>query len=137
MIFGIGTDLATISRIDAVWQRHGERFVRRLLHPREVEQFRSSAAPARFLAKSWAVKEAFGKALGTGVRGYENPEVGISRGAMGRPGLVYSARMQARLEALGIVRGHVSISDEEGLVNAFVVLESAPLPVPVSSPSPP
>lgn len=123
-IFGIGTDLATIERIDKVWQRHGERFVQRLLHPLELAQFRESANQARFLTKSWAVKEAFGKALGTGVRGYENPEVGIERRELGRPNLVFSARMRDRLDAMGVSRGHVSISDEGGLVNAFVVLES-------------
>ena len=123
-IFGIGTDLATIQRIESVWQRHGDRFVQRLLHPRELEQFRQSSHPARFLAKSWAVKEAFGKALGTGVRGYENPEVGVERGKLGRPGLVYSQRMRERLDTMGVGHGHVSISDEGGLVNAFVVLES-------------
>lgn len=126
-IFGIGTDLMRISRIEAVWQRHHRRFPERLLHPRELEQFQRSGRQANFLAKSWAVKEAFGKALGTGVRGYANPEVGVARGALGRPELVYSERMRAHLSTLGIAHGHVSISDEDGMVSAFVILESTGL----------
>ena len=125
MIYGIGTDLIRVQRIEAVYQSHPDRFPRRLLHPEEFAQFQRSARPANFLAKSWAVKEAFGKALGTGVRGYNNPEVGVVRGELGRPQLVYSDAMRERLQARGITRGHVSMSDEDGRVIAFVLLETA------------
>lgn len=124
MIYGIGTDLIRIARIEAVYQAHRERFPRRLLHPDEFAQFQRSARPENFLAKSWAVKEAFGKALGTGVRGYNNPDVGVVRGELGRPQLVYSDAMRERMDARGITRGHVSMSDEDGRVIAFVVLET-------------
>lgn len=123
MIYGIGTDLIREARMEAVLKRHPRRFALRLLHPDELAQFEKSARPANFLAKSWAAKEAFGKALGTGVRGYANPEVGVARGELGRPRLVYSKAMSVRLDALGISGGHVSLSDEDGLVSAFVVLE--------------
>ena len=126
MIYGIGTDLIRVARIAGVRDRHPERFARKLLHPDEFAQYLQSTRPDNFLAKSWAVKEAFGKALGTGVRGYANPEVGIVRGELGRPSLVYSEEMSARLQALGIVAGHVSLSDEDDLVLAYVVLERAP-----------
>ncbi|MGQ0700099.1 MAG: holo-ACP synthase [Panacagrimonas sp.] len=123
MIYGIGTDLIRVSRIEAVLARHPQRFPERLLHPQELAQYLQSGRPANFMAKAWAAKEAFGKALGTGVRGYDNPEVGVARGELGRPHLVFSSAMAARLEALGICAGHVSLSDEDGLVIAFVVLE--------------
>ena len=124
MIYGIGTDLIRVERIAAVLDRHPQRFAERLLHPAEFEQYLRAKRAANFLAKSWAAKEAFGKALGTGVRGYANPDVGIVRGALGRPQLVYSQGMRAQLDALGVAAGHVSLSDEDGLVLAYVVLEA-------------
>ncbi len=128
MIYGIGTDLIRVERIAVVQSRHPQRFAERLLHPAEFEQYTQSKRATNFLAKSWATKEAFGKALGTGVRGYANPEVGVVRGELGRPHLVYSAAMQSRLDALGIVAGHVSLTDEDGLVMAYVVLEKRDVP---------
>ena len=123
MIHGIGTDLIRVDRIAQVQSRHPDRFARKLLHPDEYAQYAQSKRPTNFLAKSWATKEAFGKALGTGVRGYANPEVGVVRGELGRPYLVYSAEMRARLDAMGISGGHVSLTDEDDWVMAFVVLE--------------
>ena len=123
MIYGIGTDLIRVERIAVVLARHPHRFAERLLHPAELLQYVQSKRATNFLAKSWAAKEAFGKALGTGVRGYANPDVGIVRNEIGRPQLVYSESMQARLDGLGITAGHISLSDEDGMVLAYVVLE--------------
>ena len=125
MIYGIGTDLIRVDRIASGVARHPHRFAERLLHPEELRQYAASKRATNFLAKAWAAKEAFGKALGTGVRGYANPEVGVVRGELGRPQLVYSEAMRARLAERGIVSGHVSLSDEDGLVIAMVVLERA------------
>lgn len=125
MIYGVGTDLIRVARIEQTLAAHPQRFPRRLLHPAELAQFMSSKRPANFLAKAWAAKEAFGKALGTGVRGYANPEVGVVRGNLGKPALVYSDAMAAHLQVMGIGDGHISLSDEDGLVLAFVVLERA------------
>jgi holo-[acyl-carrier protein] synthase len=122
-IYGIGADLIRVDRIATVLARHPQRFAERLLHPQELAQYRQSKRAANFLAKSWAAKEAFGKALGTGVRGYTNPDVGVVRGELGRPQLVYSESMRAHLDALGVSQGHVSLSDEDGMVLAYVVLE--------------
>src|SRR5690606_14995282 len=67
MIHGIGTDLVQLRRMRAALERHGERFALRILAASEVEAWRAHRDPARFLAKRFAAKEAFGKALGTGV----------------------------------------------------------------------
>ena len=125
MIHGIGVDLIRVARIAEVLERHGDRFTNKLLHPAERAALAGAANRANFVAKSWAVKEAFGKALGTGVRGYANPEVGVERREHGKPWLVYSDAMAQRLASLGIAGGHVSITDEDGSVVAFVVLERA------------
>ena len=69
MIFGVGTDIVELARVQATYDRFGEHFVRRILMPQEVELFRRSKHPARFLAMRFAAKEAIMKALGTGLAG--------------------------------------------------------------------
>ena len=68
MIAGIGVDLATISRIEKVHQRFGDRFAKRILNSEEMPAYNSHHSPDRFLTKRFAVKEAAVKALGTGER---------------------------------------------------------------------
>lgn len=123
MIHGIGVDILRVSRIEKVYRRHGQRFVERLLHPREKEAFGKARKPALFLAKCFAVKEAFVKALGTGFFGVAHDEVGAIRNKPGRPELVFSAKLKRRLKRLKIKATHLSLSDEGGLVCAMVVLE--------------
>jgi holo-[acyl-carrier protein] synthase len=123
MIYGVGADLLRIDRGEGLWQRHGQRAVDKLLHPAERERFDPAANPGRYLARSFAAKEAFVKALGTGFRGVGFNEVGIVRKPEQRPELVFSERLQGQLDALGIRRAHLSFSDEAGMVLAFVVLE--------------
>lgn len=123
MIYGVGADLLRIERGEGLWQRHGRRAVDKLLHPAERERFDPAVSPGRYLARSFAAKEAFVKALGTGFRGVGYSEVGIVREQDRRPELVFSERLQAQLQGLGIRRAHLSFSDEGGMVLAFVVLE--------------
>jgi holo-[acyl-carrier protein] synthase len=66
MIFGIGTDIVQISRIQQSLDRYGELFAQRILAATEVDEFRRSVHPARFLARRFAAKEAVAKAYGTG-----------------------------------------------------------------------
>lgn len=123
MISGIGVDILRVSRIEKVYQRHGQRFVERLLHARELTLFRKARKPALFLAKSFAIKEAFVKALGTGFVGVAHDEVGAIRNKLGRPELVFSAKLKRQLKRQKIKSTHLSLSDEGGLVCAMVVLE--------------
>ncbi|NGP52809.1 holo-ACP synthase [Thioalkalivibrio sp. XN8] len=123
MIFGIGTDVVRLDRIEAMFARFGEHFVQRLLMPEEEAQFRRNGRQARFLAMRFAGKEAVVKAMGTGFRhGMWLRDVGIVADDWGKPEIVFSARGRARCAALGIAGGHVSLTDEAGLVVAFVVL---------------
>ncbi len=124
MILGIGTDLARIERFERARLRHGERFARRLLGDAELAQFHSRGAPAAFLAKRFAAKEAFVKALGTGLRhGMRWSEVQVHNDALGRPSLRLSGRVQELAEAAGVCAVHLSLSDESETAVAFVVLE--------------
>jgi len=66
MIFGIGTDIVEMSRMQKTWERFGEHFARRILMDEEMELFRQTKQPARFLAMRFAGKEATVKAMGTG-----------------------------------------------------------------------
>lgn len=123
MIYGIGTDLLRLERGDALWQRHGQRAVNKLLHPEERAAMAGARSPGHYLARAFAVKEAFVKALGTGFHGVGYHDAGVLRAPQQRPRLVFSDAMAARLAALGIDRTHVSLSDEGGMILAFVVLE--------------
>ena len=123
MIFGVGTDVVRIDRIAAAHERFGGHFVERLLMPQERVLFDAAKRPARFLAMRFAAKEAIVKALGTGFgHGVWIRDVGFLANAWGRPEVLFSARGRALAESLGAGDGHVSLSDESGLVFAVAVL---------------
>lgn len=123
MIFGIGVDVLKAERIDGVLARRGERFVERLLMPQERAQLARTQRPNRFLAMRFAAKEAIVKAMGTGfAHGVWIRDVGIVQNRMGRPEVVYSERGERVRRALGIGEGHVTLTDEAGLVVAVAVL---------------
>lgn len=124
MIIGIGTDIARIERFERALARHGERLALRLLGELERERFVGHPAPAAFLAKRFAAKEAFVKALGTGLRlGMRWSEVQVANDALGRPSLQLSGRAHELAMASGVRAMHLSISDEAPLAVAFVLLE--------------
>ena len=124
MIYGIGTDLVRIDRVERLWVKYGEHFANKMLMPEERPQFALAHRKGNFLAKAFAAKEAFVKAFGTGFRGVSHHDVGVVTLPIGKPTLVFSAGMRARLDALSIVGAHLSLTDEDGRVLAFVVLET-------------
>ena len=124
MIVGIGTDVASIERIAGVLERHGERFLNRILTPEERRRFDRTKAKASHLAKRWAAKEAFSKAIGTGIHPpFTWKSIGVGRDPKGKPLLVPSPEMAKHLETLGVTSAHVSLTDDAGVAVAFVVLE--------------
>ncbi len=126
MIFGVGTDIVEYARVQATYERFGEHFVRRILMQEELELFRRSKQPARFLAMRFAGKEATVKAMGTGFRhGVWVRDVGILNDKRGRPIVTWSERGRRVCDELGIGSGHVSLTDDAGLVLAFAVVEKA------------
>lgn len=125
MIFGIGTDIVRVERLAAMWARHGERALERLLAPAERADFLVAGDKGRFLAKRFAAKEALAKATGLGVR----PPVSLSavavvHDALGRPGLAFTGELAVWM-ADNCLRAHLSISDEAEYALAYVVLEQA------------
>jgi holo-[acyl-carrier protein] synthase len=126
MIFGVGTDVVELARISATWERFGEHFVQRILMPEELLLFRKSRQPVRFLAMRFAGKEATVKAMGTGfAHGVWVRDVGITNDPWGRPLVIFSERGRGVCRQLGIGAGHVSLTDDAGLVIAFAVVEKA------------
>ena len=127
MIFGIGTDILEVKRIEDAWQRFGARFAERLLMPQERELFAATRNPIRFLAMRFAAKEAIVKAMGTGfANGMWIRDAGVAPDRFGRPEVIFSQRGRAVCERLGIGEGHVTLSDEAGLVVAVAVLMRRP-----------
>lgn len=131
MIMGTGTDLVDIRRIAAVWARHGERFLARLLAPQESAILSGEPLSAPLLAKRWAAKEAFAKALGTGMRApLRFDRIVVEHDVLGRPLMTVDAAIDHLLRQRGIDHVHVSLSDERDYALAFVILEGvAPLAV--------
>jgi holo-[acyl-carrier protein] synthase len=125
MIFGIGTDIVEYARIEAMWKRHGARLAERMLSAAELPEYHGHAHPARFLAKRFAAKEAFAKAVGSGLRHPVSlSRIGVTHDGLGKPVLQFDPLLRTYLAQLGINGHHLSISDERNMIVAFVVLET-------------
>lgn len=125
MIFGIGTDIVEVARIEASIAQFGNDFAKRVLAESELASYAESQIKPRFLAKRFAAKEAFSKALGTGLRApatFQN--IAVSHDDLGKPVLLLAPELQLFLNSKNITKTHISISDEKNLAAAFVVLEN-------------
>ena len=124
MIFGIGTDIVSYSRIHGLHEKYGDRFAQRLLGAKELPEFLASADPARFLMKRFVAKEAFAKALGTGLRSNVTlRRIMVEHDDLGKPLLAFDEVLANYVARLGVTHHHLSISDERDSAVAFVVLE--------------
>jgi len=123
VIYGLGTDIVAVARLEKIWQRHGQRFFSHLLAESEMQDIPETGVP-RFLAKRFAAKEAFAKAAGTGLRApITLTAVTVEHDELGKPQLVFAPDVQQWLKERGIGSWHVSISDEREMVVAVVILE--------------
>lgn len=124
MIYGIGTDIVEVVRIGRALNRYGAGFAKRVLAPDEWPEYLACAVPERFIAKRFAAKEAFAKALGLGIRTPATwHNIQIKHDEKGKPELAFHPQLRAYLTQQGVNREHLSISDEKQLATAFVVLE--------------
>ncbi|HEY5790611.1 MAG TPA: holo-ACP synthase, partial [Gammaproteobacteria bacterium] len=123
MIVGIGSDLVRLSRFEALLQRRGDAFARRILAAAEYREFLAAPHPARFLAKRFAAKEAAAKALGTGIRdGLRLAHLAVEHDPLGQPRLQLLERAAELGAARGVTASHLSLADEGDYALAFVVL---------------
>jgi holo-[acyl-carrier protein] synthase len=123
MIFGIGIDVLEAQRMHDSYARFGEHLLDRLLLPQERRQFALTRRPERFLAMRFAAKEAIVKAMGTGfAHGVWIRDIGVLHNAWGKPEVIYSPRGERVRRQLGVGEGHVTLTDEAGLIVAVAVL---------------
>ena len=124
MILGIGTDLVDIRRIERSLARFGHRFAQRVLVEQEYQRFCKHVKPAHYIAKRFAAKEAFSKAMGTGIHFPVNwHNVSVANERSGKPYLQFSEPLAALLARRGIRSAHLSLTDEVEMACAFVILE--------------
>ena len=117
MIYGVGVDIVSISRMDKACRK--ESFILHAFGCKEIELY---SADIPKLAANFAAKEAFSKALGTGVRGFELKDVQLLRDELGKPFYVFSNKAYEIVNSKNLI-SHVSVSDEEDTVIVFTVLE--------------
>jgi len=123
MIFGIGTDIVQIKRMQNNIDKFGDKFAERILSKEELQEYHKYKEPSRLLAKRFAAKEAASKAMGTGFRdGITLQQIYITHDNLGKPILNFIKDAQAFLSENGIQESHVSISDEQDFAVAFVTL---------------
>lgn len=126
MIYGIGIDIVEVGRIQRSWEEHGDAMFDKILTEREVQMVYSLSTrrTIHFVAKSFAIKEAFVKALGTGFNEKITPlDVSTDRITGTRPEILYSEKVRILLDEKQICAIHCSVSDEEHYVVANVLME--------------
>ena len=122
-MIAVGTDILKVSRIEAVVDRQGDKFVRRILTPPEQAEYEASQIGLRLLAKRFAAKEAVAKALGTGIgRGVSWQDIRVDHDDNGAPLVELSGGALEAASRRGGDTVALSISDEAEYVVAFAVL---------------
>lgn len=123
MIIGIGLDIVEIPRIARAWERFGQRFAEKILHPDETTADRRITP--QFLASRFAAKEAAVKALGTGFSAGIGPtDIAVITGPGGKPALALHGKALERLRDMGAARSLLSITHGRETAAAVVVLEA-------------
>jgi holo-[acyl-carrier protein] synthase len=129
MIYGIGTDVCDIRRIESTVQRRGERFAQRVLGPDELKVFharreRAAARGLRFLATRFSAKEAFSKAIGLGIRSPMTwRDCQVLNEPSGKPVVKLSGPLAQWFAERGL-KAHVTVTDETDYAATFVVVET-------------
>lgn len=128
MIYGIGTDILQISRLEAALGRHGDRFAEKILGKEEMEKYlrrkaKVEARGVRFLATRFAAKEAFSKAIGLGMRMPMTwRSMQVLNAPSGKPVVVCGGVLKEWMDERGL-SAHVTVTDEVEYAVAFVVVE--------------
>jgi holo-[acyl-carrier protein] synthase len=124
-ILGVGIDLIRVKRLRQALDRWGERFSRRVFTPVEISHCSRKANMAECLATRFAAKEAFAKALGSGLRApILWTDIEVRNDALGKPEITLSDRAKRHCDALGVRSWHLSITDDGDYGAAVVIVET-------------
>ncbi len=124
MISGIGIDTVTVSRIERLIARYGDRFLMKIFTGEEISEGSVRFGRGQFFAARFAAREAFFKALGTGMgRGISMKEVRVAKDGSGKPYIVLSGPARKAIEEKNVSAVHLSITHEGDLAQAIVILE--------------
>jgi holo-[acyl-carrier protein] synthase len=124
MIYGIGTDIVEVKRIREALNKYGIALAKKILTSQELLTYKKTEAKENFLAKRFAAKEAFAKALGTGMRSPVNfKSIEIIHDLLGKPKIKTVPELTILMKSHNIKHCHLSISDEKNIAVAFVILE--------------
>ena len=125
MIYGVGTDIVSIDRIKDIISKNRDGFIKRVLTDHEQALFANKSDSPAFCAKRFAAKEAFSKALGTGIgKEVSFQDLTVRNNENGKPHFIPSEKLRLYLLTKGIKQAHLSISDESQNAIAFVILEA-------------
>lgn len=122
MIFGVGTDIVEVSRIERAVNRT-ENFVKKAFTEKEQDYFKLRGNKSETIAGHFAAKEAVSKALGTGFRKFGLKDIEIINDNLGKPKVILSEKIIQIFE-LKDFKIHISISHTNSNAIAFVVLEA-------------
>lgn len=116
----VGIDIVEVERIEGAIEKWGERFINKIFLPAEVAHCNSKRNPYVCFSGKFAAKEAFSKALGTGIRKLSWKDIEVTHNEMGKPHLIIRGKSK---RILGDRRLDVSISDTDNLATAIVIIE--------------
>ena len=124
MIYGIGTDIVEVKRIREAMNKYGIALANKILTSQELLTYKKIEGKENFLAKRFAAKEAFAKALGTGMRAPVNfKSIEVIHDSLGKPKIKTIRKLSLLVESYNIKQCHLSISDEKNIAVAYVILE--------------
>lgn len=128
MIYGIGTDIVEIDRIADILAKNPEGFIKRILNEHEQQLYKNRASTrsgASYVAKRFAAKEAFAKAIGTGIgKVVSFQDLTVRNNEQGKPYIIVSEKLRLYCINNNIKGAHLSLSDEKNQAVAFVVIET-------------
>ncbi|MBM4351407.1 MAG: holo-ACP synthase [Deltaproteobacteria bacterium] len=124
MIFGTGIDIVNIERINGLMERWGDRFLERVYTEREISRCQRMGRPPECFAIRFAAKEAFLKAIGSGLRnGIQWTDIEVENDPMGKPLLSLHRRAREVLQTHRIERTFLTLSHDRPFAVAHVLLE--------------
>ena len=123
MIYGIGADITSVARFKHILSKYGDKFAGKILSNAELNEYQKIINKANFLAKRFAAKEAFGKAIGTGISGFWFTDLTITHDSLGKPEFLLSNNCLEIKKNLKIAKFYLTISDDKNNAVAFVIAE--------------